>query len=43
MDKPKRWVKNVIEKCNPIAGFVHILAKVGFVKPQQFLECMYLL
>jgi len=24
MDKPKGWVKNVIKKCNPMAGFVHI-------------------
>jgi len=23
MDKPKRWVKNVTKKCNPMAGFVH--------------------
>jgi len=36
MDKPKRWVKNVIEKCNPIAGFVHILAKVGLKQPSNF-------
>jgi len=24
MDKPKRWVKNVIKKCNPMAGFINI-------------------
>jgi len=29
MDKPKRWVKNVIQKLNLMAGFVHIWPKVG--------------
>jgi len=24
VDKPKRWVKNVIKKCNLMAGLVHI-------------------
>jgi len=24
MAKPKRWVKNVIKKFNPMAGFIHI-------------------
>jgi len=27
MDKPKRWVKNVIKRCNPMAVFVHIWSK----------------
>jgi len=29
MDKPKSWVKNVMKKCNPMAGFVRIWPKVG--------------
>jgi len=28
MDKPKRWVKNVITFFNPMAGFVHIWPRV---------------
>jgi len=29
MDKPKFWVKNVMSKFNPTAGFVHVWPKVG--------------
>jgi len=36
MDKPKRWVKNVIKKCNPVAGFVHFWPKVGLKQPSIF-------
>jgi len=39
MDKPKRWVKNVIKKFNPMAGFVHILPKIGLKQPSIFLVC----
>jgi len=31
MDKPKHWVKNVIKKCSPMAGF-----KVGLKQPSFF-------
>jgi len=27
MNKASHWVKNVIQKCNPIAGVVHIKKK----------------
>jgi len=33
MDKPKSLVKNAIKKFNPMAGFVHILPKVGLKQP----------
>jgi len=36
MDKPKRWVKNVIKKNNPMAGYVHILPKIGLKQPSIF-------
>jgi len=36
MDKPSHWVKNVIQKCNPMAGFVHILPKIGSKQPSIF-------
>jgi len=29
MDKLKHWVKNVIEKCNPVAELVHMWPKIG--------------
>jgi len=41
MDKPKRWVKNVIKKCNPMAGFVHIWTNSWVKTSQQFLECRF--
>jgi len=36
MNKLKQWVKNVISKCNPVAGFVHIRPKVGLKQPGIF-------
>jgi len=36
MDKPKRWIKNVIKKINPVAGYVHILPKIGLKQPSIF-------
>jgi len=36
MDKPKRWVKKAITKFNPMAGFGHILPKVGLKQPSNF-------
>jgi len=33
MDKPKRWVKNVMKKFIPVTGFVHIWTKVGLKQP----------
>jgi len=36
MDKPKRWVKNVIKKINPKTGYVHILPKIGLKQPSIF-------
>jgi len=33
MDKPERWVKDLIKKFNPINGFVHISPKVGLKQP----------
>jgi len=39
MDKPKRWVKNVIKMSfNPMAGFVHIWPKVGLKQPSILLS-----
>jgi len=36
MDKPKHWVKNVMEKFNPMAGFVHIWPKDWLKQPSNF-------
>jgi len=36
MDKLKHWVKNVILKCNPMTGFVHIWPKIGLKQPSIF-------
>jgi len=42
LDKPSHSVKNVIEKCNPMAGFVRILPKIGLKQPSIFLKCIYM-
>jgi len=36
MDKNNRWVKNIISKYNPMAGFVHIWPKIGLKRPSNF-------
>jgi len=33
---PNVGLKNEIKKCNPMAGFVHILPKVGLKQPCNF-------
>jgi len=36
MDKPSHWVTFLNDIFNPMAGFVHILPKIGLKQPSIF-------
>jgi len=43
MGKPSHWVTFLNFIFNPMAGFVHILPKIGLKQTLIFLECQNLL
>jgi len=43
MDKPSHWVTFLNYIFYPMAGFVHILPKIGLKQPSIFRECASIL